>query len=89
MLLLGGGEGKAGGSLEIQTAANERLTALAFSIATPRIPWESLAAPLLFEAAALHPALKDENGSHAIHRLAAFLDGEVGFTEEAVSFGRG
>lgn len=44
---------------------------------------------LVLSGAPFHPALKNEDSGYAIHRLATFSDGEIGFTEEAVGFGGG
>ncbi len=39
--------------------------------------------------AAFHPSLKDQDGGHAVDGLAALLDRQVRFAEEAVGFGGG
>ena len=39
--------------------------------------------------AAFHPSLEDQDGGHAIHRLASFFNGKIGFAQQAVGFGRG
>ena len=44
---------------------------------------------LLAVGAAFHPSLQDQDCSHAVYRLAAFFNRQIGFTEEAIGFGGG
>jgi hypothetical protein len=101
MLLLGRGEGKVSRCLaerdlrgrvilDVDWVAGTRTFAGLCRGSRPRLGGQGSGGRLLFLGrASLHPALKDEDSGHTIHRLASLFNGEIGLAEETVGFGGG